>query len=418
MSPVTEAIVYTILFVSLYFEVFLLITFFERFSDIRSTTQRRSPVRAHPRVSVIVPCYNEARTLAGTLNSLLALSYPQERLEIIVVDDGSSDETLSIARQFEHLPSVTVCTKANGGKHTALNEGLRYAAGEYIACLDADSYVTADALNAILPYFADNTISAVTPVIIPYRPRNLLELIQKAEYTMSIFIRRIFGFLNAQFVTPGPFSIYRASALAEVGPFRQGYNTEDCEMCMRLQAHGHRIENAHTAHVYTNVPNSFAKLFKQRVRWTYGFLKNAIDYRFMFFRRQYGYLGGFILPVTTFSIFGALFFFGLMLNGVIGIIADNVEYVQAIGWTLPHMNLSLSWFYITTDAVLFIIAAVLMITAGVISAGKFIAAEERLITKDMFLYLFLYGFIAPLWLGKSVWNAALSRESNWAAEHE
>ncbi|HXK31708.1 MAG TPA: glycosyltransferase family 2 protein, partial [Candidatus Paceibacterota bacterium] len=119
----------------LYFEVFLLISFFEK----RPSKKSDAVPRRFPTVSIIVPCYNEERTIAATVQSLLALEYPKKKLDIVVVDDGSTDGTRTIAERFaKKYPQVRYFYKENGGKYTALNFGIEVSHGNIVGCLDAD----------------------------------------------------------------------------------------------------------------------------------------------------------------------------------------------------------------------------------------------------------------------------------------
>src|SRR5262249_19644405 len=159
---------------------------------------------------------------------------------------------------------------------TALNLGLTHAEGEIIGCLDADSYVSPDALIEAAKLFeAEPQVMAVTPSMKVSRPRTLMELMQSVEYTFGIFIKKIFDNLSAINVLPGPFSLYRKEVFAQVGGFRQAHNTEDMEMAFRMHAHGLIIANAHTAVVHTTAPATLRGLLKQRTRWSQGFLQNS-----------------------------------------------------------------------------------------------------------------------------------------------
>ena len=197
-------------------------------------------------------------------------------------------------------------SKENGGKHTALNFGLSQSKSELIGCLDADSYVDKDALKHIVQYFEDKQTMAVTPSVKIYQPKNILQMIQSVEYGWGIFIRKVLAYLGALYVTPGPFSIFRREVFEKIGSYRHAHNTEDLEIALRMQAHHMKIANAHNARVYTVAPDTLKKLYKQRLRWTFGFIKNVIDYKFIFFRKQYGNLGIFILPMASVSIISGI----------------------------------------------------------------------------------------------------------------
>src|SRR4051812_9922267 len=119
-----EVLTYPFIFIAIFFEVFLLVTFLSG-----PARERRSrPLATHtPKVSVVVPCWNEENTISGTVESLLALDYPADKLQIVLVDDGSTDNTPALMDSYARYPQVTVIHKENGGKHTAMNAGIEKA---------------------------------------------------------------------------------------------------------------------------------------------------------------------------------------------------------------------------------------------------------------------------------------------------
>lgn len=264
-----EFFAYPFLFAAIYFEAFLLVTFL---SAPARATRERTRVTHTPNVAIIVPCWNEASTVGGTAESVLALDYPKDKLRLILVNDGSTDSTASAMDTFAGREGVTVVHQQNGGKHAALNAGIALAKdAELIGCLDADSFVEKNALLEIIPCFDDPRVGAATAAMSIHKPRTLLEQMQNAEYVLGIALRHILASVNGLHVTPGPFSFYRRSVIEELGGFRNGHNTEDMEMALRIQRAGYRIDSAHTAQVFTAVPRTVPALVKQRVRWTTGF---------------------------------------------------------------------------------------------------------------------------------------------------
>jgi cellulose synthase/poly-beta-1,6-N-acetylglucosamine synthase-like glycosyltransferase len=411
----TDISVHFLLFISLFFEVFLLITFFEK-GGLRSRKSGEAfKPKRYPMVTVIVPCYNEERTIAGTLNSLLALDYPKDKLQILAVDDGSRDSTWRVLERFSKKPQIEAFQKENGGKHTALNFALAHARGEIIGCLDADSFVDPQALKEIIRAFEENPeLKAVIPAIKVTAAKNMIQLIQKAEYTLSIFIRNVFSLIDANFVTPGPFSMFRREVFEKLGPYREAHNTEDLEMALRMQTNFMKIGNAPRAVVFTNTPRTYPALFKQRVRWTYGFIKNFFEYRHILFRPKYGNIGMFILPTAFLSIFSALYFTSLIVVSLAQMAVRKTVEVQTVGVSTPSFQFD--WFFINTESVLFVTATLIAMAGVLILIGKSLAEERRSVSFDMMLYLFLYGFLAPWWLGRAVYNAALSQKSSWTSE--
>jgi len=410
--PISEFLANIFLFVSLYFEVFLLLTFIERANSVKKKTLL--PL-AYPSATILVPVWNEATTVSKTLNSLLSLNYPKEKLKIIVIDDGSSDNTWSVLQDFNKDPAISLLRKENGGKYTALNLGLTHTTSDLVGCLDADSFVDSEALIRIAKHFENPKVMAVTPSIKVQDPKNIVQFIQRAEYHLSSFIRFVFSALNSQYITPGPFSIFRREVFEIIGNYKHAHNTEDMEMALRMQANYMKIENAHDAHVYTVTPATVYKLYKQRLRWIHGGLENMIDYKFMFFNRKYGVLSSFILPTTFICIGSALYFFLLVAKSIIMMSLSFAENVNAIGISNYQFNLgfSLDWFtnqitYLSIVGSIFSISIIVSIMMG-----KYIANDRVRVSRDIIFYIFLYGFIAPFWFLKAVYNTALSRKTSW-----
>jgi cellulose synthase/poly-beta-1,6-N-acetylglucosamine synthase-like glycosyltransferase len=156
-----EVLSYPFLFVTVFFEVFLLVTFL---SEPARERRARALSTKTPHVAVIVPCYNEEKTIGGTVESLLALDYPREFLSIVLVDDGSKDKTVAVMDSYKENPQITVIHKENGGKHTAVNLGIeRSPQAEFVGCLDADSKMSrADAASRLHPWHYHSPRDVIT----------------------------------------------------------------------------------------------------------------------------------------------------------------------------------------------------------------------------------------------------------------
>lgn len=410
LADITTTLLYTFLFISLYFQVFLLVSFFEARERIRKEEEPLRPLAGYPSVSIIVPCFNEELTLARTMDSLFALDYPKDKLDIIIVDDGSTDGTWKVAQAFGKRHGVRVLRKENGGKHTALNHALIGIRTDLVGCLDADSFVFPDTLRKIVAYFEDATVMAVTPAIKIHAPKSVLERMQHVEYTMSIFLRKVLGMFDALQVTPGPFSIFRRKVFDDLGPYKKAHNTEDLEIAFRMHHNHYRIVNSHKAFVETVAPRTIKGLYKQRLRWVHGFLENALDYKHLFFNRRYGDFGMFILPAAIISVFGALYLVGYSLVHGARYLSDRAGDIAANGFHLP----SFDPFFINTDSMVFIVLALFSLTLLIVALGKSMADEGRW-KEPMGLVYFLaiYGFIVPAWLFMAVFNTVLSRQNTW-----
>lgn len=409
--------IYLCLFLGLYFEVFLFISFFEKVP----ATKTRSYPKRYPVVSIIVPCFNEEKTLAGTVESLLAMDYPKDKLEILIVDDGSSDQTRHIGETLAQTHSgVQFFSKENGGKWTALNFGIPRSKGEFIGCLDADSFVAPDALLEVVKKFEDSPrADAMVPVMKVLGPKNLLELMQSAEYTFGIFVKKTFDNLAAISVLPGPFSIYRKEVFDKIGLFKHAHNTEDMEMAFRMHANHLHIENAHTAVVYTKVPDTLRKLLKQRTRWSQGFLQNSTDYSHLYFNPKFGDFGVLVLPFGLALFIGALYSTAYLLYHVLSsLVIRGINIWESGVFVWPTLRLEhFSWFYLNTSMLTFLVLITVGMTFTAILIGRRIAGADFGIG-TLLSYFMLYGFIAPMWLARAAWGTLRSKEAVWDSSHK
>ncbi len=304
---------YSIAFLSL-FTVFFFVLLFLRYR--RQVTEAPPPDDGWtPKVSIIIPAHNEEDGIGATIESALALDYPRAKLDVVVVDDGSTDKTLTSARRYEK-DGVLVLTQQNKGKGAALNNGIRSAKGELIATMDADSMLSPNALRDMLPFFQDKDVMAVTPAVKvkPDRSKLIVEL-QRIEYLMILFSRKLLSFIDSVPVTPGPFSLFRAEAFDKVGMFDEHNLVEDQEICLRLQAANYKVRSSMTATVYTSVPENMKALLRQRVRWQRGGLRNYWKYKSLM-KPEYGDFGVFFVPLNYISIIAFFLILGLMINSV------------------------------------------------------------------------------------------------------
>lgn len=402
---------YVILFFAVYIQVFLLVTYL----DNRKAIPRRKKsivLESYPTVTILVPCYNEEKTIGGTVDSLLKLEYPQDKFNILLIDDGSQDGTLSIMRSYEQYPNVSVLTQKNTGKHEALNAGLRQITTEFVATLDADSFITPFALQRVISMFHhDQEIQSVVSSILIYKPKNLVQIAQKAEYEMSVYVKSMLAHIGGLHVTPGPFSVFRRSVFDTVGMYRQAYNTEDGEMALRIQKHGFKIGYCADSYVYTVAPDTIAKLFKQRVRWTYGFLRNLMDYREMLFKKRYAGLAFFTLPSAIISFITVVVVSTLVLYSLAEVVSRLVQKISAAGVDSFSVSFSNIEWYVSTAMLIMIALYVLVLIA--IMAGRIMAQQKKRSWKDLIMFVIMSGTIAPVWIIKSMIDASMSRQSRW-----
>jgi cellulose synthase/poly-beta-1,6-N-acetylglucosamine synthase-like glycosyltransferase len=250
------------------------------FFSIAKTTQKtigfqHNDIFFNPRVSIIVPAYNEDVTIAVSIKSLVKQTY--KNLEIIIMDDGSKDNTFKIAKKFEGIfegKIIKVLTKKNGGKSRALNFAIERSSGELIMCVDADSKLEKDAVELMVRYFKDSEISAVAGSVFVSNRINILTKLQALEYIEGLnMVRNAQAFLKLVNIIPGPIGMFRKSAIKEVGGYAHDTFAEDCDLTLKLIEKNHKIDFEPDAVAHTEAPDELLDLLKQRYRWTRGILQ-------------------------------------------------------------------------------------------------------------------------------------------------
>ena len=249
-----------------------------------------------PFVSIIVPAYNEELVIGNTIASLLASDYA--KYEIIVVDDGSQDNTsTAVAERFGADERVRLFTVANAGKAAALNTGLHYARGDVIVALDADTLFTPQTVGALARRFHDQQIGAVAGNAKVGNRINLITRWQALEYITSQNLdRRAFASLNCITVVPGAVGAWRKDLLVQAGGFPSDTLAEDQDLTLRIRRLGHKIAYEETAIAWTEAPHNLRSLAGQRFRWSYGTLQCMWKHRDALFRPRFGALGFIAMP--------------------------------------------------------------------------------------------------------------------------
>lgn len=412
MGP--EVLTYPFIFLALYFESFMLVTFLSKPARERRNTS--TPALSHtPRVAIIVPVWNEETTIGGTIESLLALEYPQDKLSLILVNDGSTDNTKAVMERFAEHPQITALHKENGGKFTAMNLGIEHAEdAELIGFLDADSFVAPDALREMVAAFADPEIGAVTASMSIHKPRTLFQRMQYAEYTLSITLRHAFASIDGLYVTPGPFSFYRRSVFTEIGLFKHAHLAEDMEMALRMQRAGMRIGNALRSRVYTKGPPTFRKLLKQRIRWTTGFIRNVLfDYRDLIGSTKNAALGFFALPLGLVAIGGGIMLAAVYVTQLARSGIHMFSLMQAAPLSYAFTLRPVSWFYLPVTMTSLLAITLMCSVLSWMIVGKHISKTPGKLALNVVVYLAIYGLITPIWLLYSISDVARGINTPW-----
>ncbi|MBI3033419.1 glycosyltransferase family 2 protein [Candidatus Woesearchaeota archaeon] len=403
-------------FLSLYFAVFWII--------ILLTKQEKFPrkkITEWPSVTIVIPAYNEEDSIGQTLNRVIHLDYPEKKIEIFVVNDGSTDKTsLKVKQIIKQNPDVSIklFSQQNKGKGSALNLGLKHTRTEYFICLDADSFVEENALKKMLPYFVDNNVAAVLPTLKVYQPKNLLQKLQWYEYLINMFYKELMGKLDCVHVTPGPFSIYAADILKKIGGFDEQNITEDLEIAFRLQVNHYKIIQLLDTEVQTLAPSTVKELFHQRNRWFKGATLNALHYRKTLFNKTYGDFGMMQVPSVLISgilivfLFIALIYsffkpYVMYFINLAGVDFDIMTLLRNISINIKPLDLS----YVT-----FFISLVMLIITITLLKKSAIANREKIGkfgSWSIFIYLIFYFIILGfIWIGV-LFDIILGRRQKW-----
>jgi len=282
-----------------------------------------------PKVSIIVPAFNEEINAVRTVDYLLKSTYPE--IEVIFVDDGSLDNTYSIIQStFKDNAKVKVMTKPNGGKAAALNYGIEQATGEILVCIDADTILPADAISRMIPFFSDSKVGAVAGNVRVGNTLNMLTNWQSIEYTTSQnFDRRAYDAVNAILVVPGAIGAFRKTAMDAIDGFTTDTLAEDCDLTLRMLRAGYVIRTCNEALALTEAPETLKMFLKQRSRWTFGMMQSFWKHRDLLFSFKKANIGWVALPnllifnflIPIFSpLVDILFIVGLFTH-------DSAQYV-------------------------------------------------------------------------------------------
>jgi cellulose synthase/poly-beta-1,6-N-acetylglucosamine synthase-like glycosyltransferase/peptidoglycan/xylan/chitin deacetylase (PgdA/CDA1 family) len=258
-----------------------------------------------PKVAVLIPAYNEEKVIEKTVRAALNSNYPN--LRVIVIDDGSKDHTVEVARNAFRAEAaagqVLILTKKNAGKAEALNYGIEHLGdAELFVGIDADTIIAPDAISRLVPHFINPKVGAIAGNAKVGNRVNLWTRWQALEYiTSQNFERRALDVLGAVSVVPGAIGCWRVSAVLEAGAYHTDTVAEDADLTMALLRMGYRVEYEDMALAYTEAPTNANGLMRQRFRWSFGILQAVYKHRKVFARK--GALGWVALPnIVIFQI--------------------------------------------------------------------------------------------------------------------
>lgn len=302
------------------------------YSPIEKVRYQRRVDKRLPRVSVVVPAWNEEVGIIKTIESVVNARYAN--FELIVVNDGSTDRTHELVTHYIKQHNASDKTKghplikylklANGGKATAMNKALSIADGDIMITIDADSIMDPYAIRHFVDSFTDEKVAGVAGNVIVANRNKPLELLQQLEYLYGFFFKRADSVFNSVYIIGGAAAAYRTEVIKELGGFDESIITEDIELSVRLLNAGYKTRYAAKSVVYTEGPSEWSGLCKQRLRWKFGRLQTFIKHKNLFFspdKKHPMYLSWLLFPLALYSellllfeavLVGFFFFYTIM----------------------------------------------------------------------------------------------------------
>src|SRR3989344_5260505 len=400
-----DAVLFVTYFLLLFLSIFWLLVLFSPEQE-----QKKKKLETYPFFSAIVPAHNEERSIEATMQSLVNLDYPKDKIEIIVVPNACTDRTSELVENFiaRHLlQKIIMIDLASSGKGKAMNTGLAVAQGEYFACLDADSFIAPNGLQALLPIFEqDQNIAAVCPLLKVKNPQNILQKVQWYEYVVNMFYKFLNAKLDCIHVTPGPFSVYKTKIIKDLGGYDETTITEDLEIAIRLQKHQYKIIQTFDTVVETIVPNTWKKLFRQRIRWYKGSVDNSIKYKNLIFNKKYGDFGIVRMPTIILSGLIAIILVGTFVQALAAKIILFWSYLADINFDILTLikYFSLEMNLLSLSFSRLFVATTLMGISFFVMIYSYRMLKERITNHgrtfvSLVTYLFMYGFfITAVWV--------------------
>jgi poly-beta-1,6 N-acetyl-D-glucosamine synthase len=272
--------------------------------------RKNKELKTFPRISLIVPAYNEEKTIRRCVESLQVLNYPN--FEVVVVDDGSTDNTLE---EVSHSKGIKIIHQENQGKPKALNNGIQASTGEIIVTVDADTKLDKNALGKIAERFVSNDrLGAVAGNVKVNPERKIMNAVQSVEYTTGInLIRKGQSVLGCVMIVPGPIAALKREAVEKVGYFSDDTFAEDFDITVKILKAGYRVEYEEKSLAYTDAPKNTEDLIKQRRRWHRGMIQVLDKHKDMYLNRKYGLSGVFGIPNLWLDAFSPFLNIGFLL---------------------------------------------------------------------------------------------------------
>jgi cellulose synthase/poly-beta-1,6-N-acetylglucosamine synthase-like glycosyltransferase len=370
----------------------------------------RRPVRYKPghtpSVTVLIPAHNEGPHIKTTVDAVLQSGY-KGKLGIIVMNDGSTDDTGKILKSYSRNPRVRVLNTNHIGKSRALNRGLALSKSEIVITIDGDTRLDRGAIGRLVAPFSDPKVAATTGVIKVENTRKPLSWFQRLEYLNFAWFKSVCERISAVIAASGPLSAFRRKALVEAGGFSPHTYLEDFDVALKLIKNGYRTRFVDTAYCFTFVPEKLMELARQRLRWTRGGAQIIKMHWDMFLNRKYKGPGMYSLPLLSYwYLHSVLIGIALLLQIVLGyntyFLSQGVVFspdvaLYLFNWFSVFGIITVAWNVLIGAWSLTLLSAlnILLLSATylifLLALWKF---QERFTLKDLLAFIFMF----PYWL--------------------
>jgi cellulose synthase/poly-beta-1,6-N-acetylglucosamine synthase-like glycosyltransferase len=407
---ILPALVYVSAFILLYLTITFIVLFALKHRNVHFKPKELKDSEL-PMLSIVMPVYNEGEALRLGLDAILKADYPRKKLEVIIVDDCSKDNSYDIAKEYGKYGFKAIRKEKNTGASDSKNVGIAAAKGELVATLDSDSVVESGTFRNLASYFADKKVGGVAAAIRVRDPKNILEKVQAFEYDSILFLRRLMMAVDSVYVTPGGLSMFRRDALIKIGGFDPGSLTEDQEVALKLQKKGYKVMCSLDAFVYTAAMPRLDLLVKQRVRWVRGGIWNRIKHKDLF-----------SLDYGDFLFFGMMTDLLVFIPSIILISSILYNLIKPQEYWNDRIGMSNFIYGYFSQPIIIVTAAMVVITAlwlmytvnNIRSYAKQKPISILREAPEMFVYLFVFGYIWPYIWVTSLFMELMGKEKKWS----
>lgn len=389
--------------------------------------EKKVSKKFRPSISILIPAHNEGKFLEEVLNSILNCGYEGKK-EIIVIDDGSTDNTPEIVEEFKKRKLIKSIRTNHIGKSKALNKGIKVARNEIIITMDGDSRLEKGSLEKLVAPLFDRTVAATTGVIKVENTSKPLSWFQKLEYLNFAFFKSACERISAVIATSGPLSAFRKKYLIGVGGFSQYTYLEDFDVALKLIKNGYKTHFVDDAFCYTYVPDSLLELAKQRLRWTRGGAQIIKMHSDMYLNKYYKGPGLYSLPILSYWYFhSVLMGIALTLQIILGY--NSFFLIKGVVFSFDVAKYFFNWFSVFGIinlsyqiligyfplALLSILNITVMILTYMIIIYSMKKFREKITIKDVIALIFMFPYWFFVMIVQIYSNAEWfkSKSKNW-----